>query len=91
MSTAAMPLFELELPVVTAQRTVRRQRSHTLKILNILRTEGCIRLDRLRKISANHTARITNVREILNPLGEDVKIIDKDPRTGETVYGIRRL
>ena len=86
-----LPLFAgVELPVVRALKEIRRRQTHVKKILHIMESQGYITLSQLRMISANHTTRISNIRDTLEPKGLDMKLIDRRP-SGETVYGIRPL
>ena len=91
MSQFQLPLFNIELPVVRACREIKRRQTHIRKILHTVDVQGYITLSQLRVISANHTARISNIRaDILHPKGLDIKIIERRP-SGETVYGIGPL
>lgn len=80
-------LFDEPLPVVRACRDIKRRQTHRDRILNILHRQKYITLSQLRSISANHTARISELRNWLYPHGKDLKLINRKP-SGETVYGI---
>lgn len=42
----------------------------------------------LAQLSLKYTSRISDLRVYLRPLGQTVKLLEEDHRTGRTVYGI---
>lgn len=45
----------------------------------------------LAQLSLKYTSRISDLRAYLRPLGQTVKLLEEDHRTGRTVYGIVSL
>lgn len=45
--------------------------------------------DELAKIARKYTSRISDIRAVINPRGEDVVVLERDYQSGLVVYGLR--
>lgn len=75
---------------VTEPSELQRLNGQNRRILERLQ-QGPATNKELSEISLKYTSRISDVRAYLKPLGQDVKVIERDRASGRTVYALREL
>lgn len=74
-------------PSVRAEEAPRLSRQ-CHEIYSLLKTRTATN-DELAKIARKYTSRISDIRAVINPRGEDVVVLERDYQTGLVVYGLK--
>ena len=79
--------FPARDPSVTAEEAPRLSRQ--CRIIYERLKSGTATNDELAKIARKYTSRISDIRAVINPRGEDIVVLEHNRTTGLVVYGLK--